>query len=96
MLQNVYILFNINDYFTDVQVTHTMRTNTPQYHHTGWLLTFSSFTFNFFYRMDPFFFTPQSTMSMISQNNLKCGLVTAKFSTLHQSILHDTHLFILF
>ena len=63
--------FSIYGAFTDVQVNHAMGTKTPPYHHRGWLLNFALITIWMFL----FLFGPEDTTSMISQHNLKCGLV---------------------
>uniref|UniRef100_A0A3B4CD99 Shugoshin C-terminal domain-containing protein n=1 Tax=Pygocentrus nattereri TaxID=42514 RepID=A0A3B4CD99_PYGNA len=71
LLQNLYVPFNINGAFRDVQVTHAMGTNTPPHHQRCWLLNFALITI----RTVLFLFGPEDTTSMISKNNLKCGLI---------------------
>ena len=48
-----------------------MATNTPPYHHWCWLLNLVLITI----WMVLYLFSPEDTTSMISKNNLKCGLV---------------------
>ncbi|MEQ2257694.1 hypothetical protein ILYODFUR_037386 [Ilyodon furcidens] len=76
LLQNLYAPFSIT--FTDVSVAHAMGTNTPPHHHRYWLLNFGLTTF----QTVLFLFGPEDTMSMISKNNLKCGLVRSQHTSI--------------
>ena len=72
LLQNLYVPFSIYGAVTDVQVPHdAIGTNTPPYHHRCWLMNFVLITI----RMVLFLFGQEDTTSMISKNNLQCGLV---------------------
>ncbi|MEQ2192848.1 hypothetical protein XENOCAPTIV_018377 [Xenoophorus captivus] len=82
LLQNLDVPFSINGAFTDVPVTHdALGTNTPPYYQSCWLLNFALITI----QMVLFLFGPEDTTSMISRNNLKCGLVRPQFPTLLRS-----------
>ena len=70
----------MNGAFTDVQVTHAMATDTPPYHHRCWLLNFVLITI----WMVLYLFSPVDTTP-----KMKCGLTTAHFSTLCQSISYE-------
>ena len=74
LLQNLYVPFSTDGAFTDVQVHHSTGTYTPPYHHRCWLLNFALITV----WMVLFLFDPEDTTSMISKNNLKCGLVRSQ------------------
>uniref|UniRef100_A0A0E9RE37 Uncharacterized protein n=1 Tax=Anguilla anguilla TaxID=7936 RepID=A0A0E9RE37_ANGAN len=68
LLQNLYISFCINGAVTDVQVTHSIGTDTPPYHDRRWLLDLTLMTAWMVF----FLFGLENTTAVLSKNYLKC------------------------